>query len=484
MSARRDRRRPGRTRACAAVCFLLLFFGAGRSDSRGPAEQVLVLGDNGQALANPGMGWVFHYYDDKLEEYGRQLRPGDTLSSFPGMAVAYMRLPWAVLEPDKGRFDWELIDRPARHWLQAGKRIAFRFTSSESGEPEFATPQWVKEAGAKGNFFDPAKGVVARSKHWEPDYDDAVFLSELNGFLKAAAARYDGRAGIDFIDVGSFGVWGEGHTLSSSMRPYSSGTIRRIVDLYRQNFLHTQLVCNDDFALQGRGREVIDYCEQNGLTLRDDSILVARGSDAFLSAVLAQKFWPSRPVILESQYYGIPRDAGYWDGGGKYIEAMEAYHASYVSAHWSAYEFLSENAALIARMNRRLGYRLVFEEVTVPVEIRRGGKMHIGYRIRNAGVAPCLPGGKVAFSLRADGSDRSEGIFVDSTFDVKNLTPGATGKSQSENRSFVFDLAKIPAGRYSVWVSIGDLQGHPVFMLPVTQPASGRYYRLSYVRVY
>jgi hypothetical protein len=32
-------------------------------------------------------------------------------------------------------------------------------------------------------------------------------------------------------------------------------------------------------------------------------------------------------VILESQYYGIVRAAGYWDGGRKYLEAMEAYHA-------------------------------------------------------------------------------------------------------------------------------------------------------------
>jgi hypothetical protein len=42
------------------------------------------------------MGWVFHYYDDKLEEYGRQLPKGDTLNDFPGMTVAYMRLPWSL----------------------------------------------------------------------------------------------------------------------------------------------------------------------------------------------------------------------------------------------------------------------------------------------------------------------------------------------------------------------------------------------------
>jgi hypothetical protein len=327
-------------------------------DSRAAGQQVVALQDNGRALLNPGMGWVFHYYDDKLEEYGRWLPEGDTLNDFPGMAVAYMRLPWSLIEPERGVFHWDVIDAPARRWMQSGKRIALRFTSAESNEPAFATPEWVKQAGARGYYFELGKGVVAASKHWEPDYRDPVYLAELDGFLAAVAARYDGERGMDFVDVGSFGVWGEGHTLSSSLRPYDGGTVRQIIDLYRRHFRQTRLVCNDDFALQKRGTAVIDYCREQGLTLRDDSILVAPGADAYLSAALAQPFWPSRPVILESQYYGIVRAAGYWDGGRKYLEAMEAYHASYLSAHWSGKEFLQENGPLIERVNQRLGCRL------------------------------------------------------------------------------------------------------------------------------
>jgi hypothetical protein len=98
-------------------------------------------------------------------------------------------------------------------------------------------------------------------------------------------------------------------------------------------------------------------------------------------------------VILESQYYGIVRAAGYWDGGRKYLEAMEAYHASYLSAHWAAGEFLKENRPLIERANQWLGYRLVFTEVTLPDETHNGKQIQVQYKIRNAGVARCLPGG-------------------------------------------------------------------------------------------
>ena len=464
---------------------LLLFLMAQHPlDSRAADQQVVALQDNGKGLLNPGMGWVFHYYDDKLEEYGRQLPKGDTLNDFPGMAVAYMRLPWSLIEPERGVFHWDVIDTPARQWMQSGKRIALRFTSAESHEPTFATPEWVKRAGARGYYFEPGKGVVAVSQHWEPDYDDPVFLAELDQFLAAAAARYDGQPGVDFVDAGSFGVWGEGHTLSSSLRAYDEATVRRIVDLYRKHFRQTQLVCNDDFTLQGRGPGIIRYCQEHGLTLRDDSILVAPGADAYLSAALAQPFWPGRPVILESQYYGIVRAAGYWDGGRKYLEAMEAYHASYLSAHGAGEEFLQENRPLIEHANRRLGYRLVLTEVALPEAIGGSGQMRVQYKIRNAGVAPCLPGGQVAFTLRREDGEKTGNTFVDRrTFDVKDLVVGPEGESPVRTRSFLFDTSKLARGRYSVWVSAGDARGRPVFELPLALPELGRQYRVGYLRL-
>jgi hypothetical protein len=209
----------------SAYLLFLLLVARHLLELRAAEQQVVSLQDNGKALLNPGMGWVFHYYDDKLEEYGRQLPKGDTLNDFPGMAVAYMRLPWSLVEAERGRFHWDVIDVPARQWVQSGKRIALRFTSAESDELTFATPEWVKRAGARGYYFEPGKGVVEASRHWEPDYQDPVFLAELDHFLEAAAERYDGQPGVDFVDVGSFGVWGEGHTLSSSMRAYDGATI-------------------------------------------------------------------------------------------------------------------------------------------------------------------------------------------------------------------------------------------------------------------
>ena len=39
--------------------------------------------DTGEALVNPGMGWVLHYDDNIPENYGSRLQPSDTVDDFP-----------------------------------------------------------------------------------------------------------------------------------------------------------------------------------------------------------------------------------------------------------------------------------------------------------------------------------------------------------------------------------------------------------------
>ena len=182
--------------------------------------------DTGAALVNPDMGWVLHFYDNSLSNYGSKLAPSDTVEDFPGLSVVYLRLAWSYIEPEEGRFDWSMVDAPAQRWIAKGKKVAFRFTASE-GSPAYATPEWVAKAGAKGHHFRGGKGIDEAGAAWEPDVEDPVFLEKLDQFLAAAAARYDGDPNVAFIDVGSFGIWGEGHTYwSTKLHRYRLGQVR------------------------------------------------------------------------------------------------------------------------------------------------------------------------------------------------------------------------------------------------------------------
>ena len=95
--------------------------------------------DTGEALVNPDMGWTMHFYSNIPENYGSKLEPSDTLDDFPGLSTVYLRVPWAFLEPEEGKFNWALLDTPAQRWIAKGKRVAFRVTCSENWMP-YATP--------------------------------------------------------------------------------------------------------------------------------------------------------------------------------------------------------------------------------------------------------------------------------------------------------------------------------------------------------
>ena len=445
--------------------------------------------DTGQVLENPGMGWVLHYYDNVAFNYGGRLEPSDTVDDYPGLTVIYLRIAWSHLEPQEGQFNWSVLDTPAQRWIDKGKQIALRISCCESFM-RYATPQWVQQAGAKGHNFRPGKGVDPNGPYWEPDYDDPIFMEKLDKFLAALAARYDGNPEVAFIDVGSFGVWGEGHTFHSTVLPYSGETIRRHIDLHVNHFKKTLLAANDDFVDHGRGTACMDYACRQGLTLRDDSILVQAAEKAYFHADLAQMFWPTVPVVLESEHYGPSRDRGSWADGGKYLEAIEKYHASYASIHWWPREFLAENRELVAKINMRLGYRLQLVEASWPSEISANSKLWFATDWRNAGVAPCYPGGHPAVTLK-DSKGGIVGVFVDQQFDVKALPVAEPGKAQvvSQKADFALPLASEPKatplkpGIYDVYISVGTATGTPKIALPLPEHDGHRRYRLGKLTV-
>jgi hypothetical protein len=422
--------------------------------------------DTGVALANPGMGFVFAFYDSSLETYGGKLAPSDTVDDFPGLSTVSLRLPWAVLEPEEGRFEWPLVDIPAQRFFARGRGVGLRFTASETGLA-YATPRWVERAGAKGYRFEPERGITPSGRLWEPDFDDPVFLARLDRFLAAAAARYDGAPGIAFVDVGSFGARGDGDTSASTRRPYAMATVLRHIDLHRKHFQKTLLVANAGFAEGGRGDEPLRYAREHGLALRDDGLLAGTGPPAYRHAALADGFWPERPMILETAPYGASKESGAWGDGSPLLQALEDYHASYLSVPWWPRELMEENEELLQRANRRLGYRLQLVEASWPGEVRAGSSFAVSARWRNAGAAPCLPGGHPAVTLK-DALGGIVSVAVDPALDVARLPVGAPDKADAVASSvLVLVPAGLDAGVYDVYVSVGSAMGTPRLLLPL-----------------
>ncbi|WP_337176740.1 DUF4832 domain-containing protein [Paludisphaera sp.] len=462
-----------------------------------PGRVVVRPADDGRALVNPDMGWTLHYYSNIIANYGSKLEASDTLDDFPGLSTIYLRVPWSFLEPEEGRFNWSLFDTPARRFGAKGHKIAIRVTSTESWL-RHATPRWVQEAGAKGVNFKFGEGPAADGPLWEPDYLDPVFLAKLDAFLAAMATRYDGNPDVAFIDVGSFGMWGEGHTGFGAQLDDEAtlAAVKVHVDLHVKHFKETLLAISDDVAgptRPGASQPATDYALSKGVTLRDDSILVQPPPDSWYHAEMAQAFWPKFPVVLEHEHYGPSKIRKAWSGD-LLLKAVEDYHASYMSIHWWPRELLEENREAIDRINRRLGYRLQLREASWPREATLGAPFAFEATWANAGVAPCHPGGFVALTLKDD-KGGIVSVNVDEAFDVRSLEVGppdaapvrsvrseATVAMPHRDPAGFFTVATRP-GEYDLFVSVGRRDGAPTLALPLPDDDGARRYKLGRIKL-
>jgi hypothetical protein len=180
--------------------------------------------------------------------------------------------------------NWALIDNIINEYVPEGYGISFSITSKETGKypivvgqqkngVQYATPVWVEKAGAKGVVTE-AEG--ARS--WSPQWDDPVYLEKLDNFHRAFAQRYDGKPWVRYVDIGSIGEWGEGHTSRSTQIPPTVKEVKENMDVYLKNYKHSLLVATDDLLYYGKPevetQELYKYAVENGMTIRDDSPLV------------------------------------------------------------------------------------------------------------------------------------------------------------------------------------------------------------------
>lgn len=438
--------------------------------------------DHGNALVNPDMGWYFPYYDNSIGYYGSKLSPSDTLNLFPGLSTVYLRLAWSFIEQEEGKFNWAILDTPAQRWIDKDKKIALRITADESSI-RYATPEWVKKAGANGFNWGN------NSKFWEPDFNDPVFLEKVENFVAIMAKRYDGNPNIAYVDIGHFGLWGEGHTVATTHIDYGFEVKKKYVDIYCKYFKQSLLCINDDFAgpqKPGNHFPIIDYAFSKGVTLRDDSILVEKkGSPTWGQAAegmpwyhakMAQLFWPTLPVILETGHYGESIRDNAWSKE-LLLKSIEEYHASYMSVHWWPHIFLNKNRDVIDKINLRMGYRIRLKSISFPNQVKLGEPFKVSAAWANAGVAPCYPGGFPCLTLK----DEQGGIIfvqVDEGFNVKDLPVDRIGMEKQVEQEFTLTIApalkdplktlytNVLPGNYNLYISVGMRDGTPVLELP------------------
>lgn len=352
--------------------------------------------DSAKVCNNPHKGWCIHYYDNGITNYGNRMSPRDSLPDFPCLNDIYLRLAWSYLEPVEGVYNWQLIDSIINRWIAWGHTISFRITCKET-EIVYATPEWVRKAGAKGKFIDHPDLMI---KAWAPDYGDPVFLSKLEKFHRAFAARYDGKPWVEYIDIGSIGEWGEGHTAYSGWTDVPADVVKKHIDLYKRCYKRSVLILSDDYIGQrdtddGADYEIYHYALKKGLGFRDDSGNVlwyktlGFGPSCIRTPELYSKVYRKIPVVLESDHYGDALKNGMWGDGSGFEKAMHEMHATIIGFHYYPREWLKDNYQYACRLANGAGYWYFPKFALMPDTFRiRSSSNYLRITWENHGVAP------------------------------------------------------------------------------------------------
>lgn len=281
-------------------------------------EVVTRFRETDETFSNPGQGWM------------TTRRMPDGPGRFP-YSVAYFRLNWEDLEPAENEYVWQLIDEPLEVWAKRDTRIAFRImTTNAHTRGYYCSPKWLFDAGCKSYDYvaggaDIASGG-ARIARIEPDYGDPLYLEKHGQFVQALADRYDGNPQIEFIDIGSYGIWGEWHTKHPQPWPVR----KQIIDMYLSGFHKTQLVSMSDDA------EALAYSLSRGTGFRRDGVGSPWheanwiGSKKYAEVEGFADQWKRAPVVFE--WYG-PYD--YLIGRGwsfdRALDFMAANHVTFIN---------------------------------------------------------------------------------------------------------------------------------------------------------
>ncbi|MBR1746065.1 MAG: hypothetical protein IJ734_08895, partial [Fibrobacter sp.] len=242
---------------------------------------------------------------------------------------------WNKLNPAKGVYDWteleKLLNALAEHNMGYALRVlpytpSFIKSDFPPQEEYDSTPPFAYEMGAKKIQID-LRGTDFHA--YAPVWDDSIYIWAAKEFAKALAEKYDGDPRIEYIDVRTFGEWGEWHTshMLGSVMPADS-VLKDMLDYYASVFKKTQLVLPSN----GFG-DVYTHALDLGITKRDDGFIGIPGRpDTLLRAynanlpTIAENIAGYRTMLANDDL--IPGGTQKWTAE-RWVDAITTAHLTY-----------------------------------------------------------------------------------------------------------------------------------------------------------
>ena len=416
---------------------------------------------NGDAL-NEGKNWT-EGYPIVYQDFNGDL----TNRNFPMTSIAYFRIYWRFLEPEKGKYNWDVLDKALRTAHERKQTLMLR-VAPYGTKPDNDVPDWYRQIlGDESGKHFPAK--------WRTDPEDARFLRGYGGLIREIGKRYDGHPYLESVDLSIVGAWGEG----AGAADLSDETRRALVDSYLETFGSTPLVMmltdpkTNGYAISKKavGWRVDCLGDMGGFSNPNRSHM----QDIYperISNFGMRDAWMKAPVSLEAcwvmQHW---LDKG-WDVN-YIIDQSLKWHISSFNAKSSAVP--EQDWPAVNRWLKKMGYRFVLRKFSYDAAIPANGRFAFNAWWENKGVAPAYRNFPVA--LRVKGAGHSQ-VFLTGA-DVRKWLPGDVVYDDA-----VFIPSEMPPGEYELSLAIVDPASHePKVKLAIAGMQPDGWYPLGKIKL-
>ena len=385
---------------------------------------------------------------------------------------------WNKLNPAKGVYDWteleKLLNALAEHNVTNALRVlpytpSFIKSDFPPQEEYDWTPPFVYEMGAKKIQID-LRGTEYHA--YAPVWDDSIYIWAAKEFAKALAEKYDGDPRIEYIDIRTFGEWGEWHTshILGSVMPADS-VLKDMLDYYASVFKKTQLVLPSN----GFG-DVYTHALDLGITKRDDGFIGIPGRpDTLLRAynanlpTIAENIAGYKTMLANDDL--IPGGTQKWTAE-RWVDAITTAHLTYYVLDQDndcGYYFYKDNKALADSMSKVIGYNFTVtraELLTIAGADNASSTAEnsadtaagnvatntLNITIKNTGVAPCF----FDVYLVAEFVD-STGKALAQIGETVRIPKGIFKDGASQDFSFTYKVmpSAVPAGEANLAIQPG-----------------------------
>ncbi|MFZ4726154.1 MAG: DUF4832 domain-containing protein, partial [Paludibacter sp.] len=367
----------------------------------------------------------------------------------------YQRYRWSDVEKSQGVYDFSLFEAEAqiaKNNPDGRGLYGFAVRCLDSGV-DHCYPAYLD--GLMSSWYS------AKYKCWVPDWNDPQFLERQDSLVAALGRKYNKDPRVGYVEIRSFGNWGEWHMSGFETPPYpvikiTKATIQHMIDTYIKAFPDKQIITlNDDVG-------GLEYA----LTKTDLKYPIGWRRDSWPSGIMdyvknattwpiVSERWKIAPVLIESI------ETKYFTFSSALPQVVD-YHVSSIGGNFDPSQWNAFSAGFkdtIVNCIKYSGYRYIIRSVSSPDVFVPGQTINLKSEWSNVGIAPIYRDWKITYRI----TNQSTGALVleiPSAIDLRKLLPTYSHATKVDNPVFFDDSFVLPnsfvKGNYNLEVIVSD----------------------------